>query len=58
MPDGQSTLTVGHGGTQSGLATVTVVEEKATHPQPSSTSTVAVYVPAVTPAKSQVTFGP
>jgi hypothetical protein len=36
---------VGQGGAQQfagGLATVTVVEEKATQPQPSSTSTVAV----------------
>jgi hypothetical protein len=38
-------LTVGHGGTQhpaGGVATVTLVVEKATQPQPSSTVTVVV----------------
>ena len=55
---GQSTVIVGHNGTQSHSLTVTVVDENDTHPHPSSTSTVAVYVPGVTPARFHVTFGP
>src|SRR5205085_7765427 len=59
---GQLTLTVGHGGGACGMqlhrSTVTVVEVKAMHPQPSSTSTVTVYVPGATPPRSSVAFGP
>ena len=58
---GQLTVTVGHGitvGTQPQRVTSTVVEVKAIQPQPSSTSTVTVYVPGATPLRSSAAFGP
>src|ERR1041385_4120341 len=59
--DGQVTFTVGHTrfGTEAvQLAIVTVVVDEVIHPQPSSTSTDAVYVPGPSPLRSQVTFAP
>src|SRR3712207_8833303 len=54
---GQLTSTVGHAGrgagTQLQRSTVPVVEVNAIQRQPSSTSTVTVYVPGATPVRSR-----